>query len=275
MQNDDAFNERAQGIAFRNFDNVGKRDTTMTNTDTQAAATKTKLSPLQSLQAELKKKSAVFVVASDEQADFGELLGTFQEDELEDWTIGAPESFDTLAITQPENGKARLVSIADMDTALNDPAVRKWAYNRYVSRCVNVAKSDEATKDQFRTPAGPIGAAYDMSAFDFQVEIWLDWLHDQGLKSVRQRSLRTALSNAATAASSFPKVAQEGWVALIGRMSARAEKHGHDTSIFQHWLATRDLQRDTGMPIEFNFTDDPETADEAAETADATEGATS
>lgn len=229
------------------------------------APAKAKLTPLQELQAELKKKSAVFVLAGDEQADFGELIGTFTEDEIEDWTEGAPETFDTLAITQPENGKARLVSIANMETALNDPAVRQWCYSRYVSRCVNVAKSDEASKDQFRTPAGPIGAAYNMDAFLFQVQDWLDWLHGQGLKSVKQRSLRTALSNAATAASSFPKVAQEGWVALIGRMAARAEKNGHDVSIFQHWLATRDLQADTGKPIEFNFADDPEAETEAGE----------
>ncbi len=242
-----------------------------TETATATKAEKVKLSPLESLQAELKKKSAVFVLKTEDQADFGELLGEFNEDEIEDWTVGAPETFGTLAITTPENGKPRLVSIADMETALSDPAVRNWAYSRYVSRCVNVAKSDEATKDQFRTPAGPIGAAYNMEAFEFQVDLWLEWLHDQGLKSVRQRSLRTALSNAATAASSFPKVAQEGWQALIHRMSARAEKHGHDVSIFQHWLATRDLQKDTGTPIEFNFADDPETAEEQAE---AKEGAT-
>lgn len=247
----------------------------MSNTDTQVAANAAsdkpaKLSPLQELQAELKKKGATFVLGNEPQTDFSELLGTFTEDEIEDWTEGAPETFDTLAITQPENGKPRLVSIADMETALNDPAVRNWCYNRYVSRCVNVAKSDEASRDQFRTPAGPIGAAYNMDAFMFQVGDWLDWLHDQGLKSVRMRSLRTALSSAATAASSFPKVAQQGWVALIGRMAARAEKHGHDTSIFQHWLATRDLTADTGKPIEFSFADDPEAAEEAK---DATTGA--
>lgn len=239
-----------------------------TQTATLVTTAKVKLSPLESLQAELKKKSAVFVLGSDDQADFGELLSTFSEDAMEDWTEGAPETFDTLAITQPENGKARLVSIADMETALNDPAVRNWAYSRYVSRCVNVAKSDEATKDQFRTPAGPIGAAYNMEAFEFQVGDWLEWLHDQGLKSVRQRSLRGALASAPTAASSFPKVSQEGWVALIGRMSARAEKHGHDVSIFQHWLATRDLQKDTGTPIEFKFSDDPEAMEEASTETD-------
>lgn len=210
--------------------------------------------PAMKSRARLEKVGKLFLSTNAEMKILEELTDAKNPNyigEFKDWTNKAPESFTNAAIVlTSDESEMRLVAIADKQSALSDPIVQDYLYERYVARVLNAAKDPDNYEALFVTIGGPLGAGGDNQAYRFQAKAWVEVLHRIGLKNAAARSLENALQSAANARATFPRFKEEDWSRLIAQMAANAEKHGYSTAWFAHVAATRDLEKDKGEAVQ-------------------------
>lgn len=219
------------------------------------------------------KKDKVVALANDDQEAFANLVLSFG-DNVKDWTDGADNKvFTGLALTKSENGRIAFIPLASEEEVFADPIVRKALLRIYYNKVVNAATEDDATAAQFLTVAGCFKQKFDLDAFKFLAKPFTKFLREQGLSGVTNMSLRQSFASAAFAKTQFPRTTDEQWVKILGMAKAIASKNGYETSIYDHWEATRAVQTaDTSiLNLDFaklHFGDDSE-ADDGEENATA------
>jgi hypothetical protein len=112
---------------------------------------------------------------------------------------------------------------------------------------------DETNPASFLTIAGAFKQKFDLDAYKFQAKVLTKILRDQGLSGVTNKSLQMAFASSAFAATQFPRVKEGDWDRIIGLAEAMASKHGYDTSIFDHWKATRAVASGDTSELELDF----------------------
>lgn len=198
------------------------------------------------------KKDKIVALSNDNQEAFAEVVGKIGE--FKDWTEGAdPKTFTGLALVRSENQSIRLIPIASKEAALNDAVVAAAFYKWYVNRVVNAGTEDDAQAAQFITIAGNFKTKFDLDAFKFQAKVLTKFLREKGLSGITNNSLRMSFSSAAFAKTQFPRVPDDAWDKLLGIAEAQAQKNNYDTSIFDHWKATRAVQSADLGEIELDF----------------------
>lgn len=212
--------------------------------------------PVLDARAKLEKSGKLFFTTASDMTLLAALLDTDNADAIKsykDWTQKAPkEGFDNASLveTSDDAGETRFIAIASKQTALSDPAVQDYLYDRYVARVMNVARDPESYEAMFATASGMLGGSgIDNIAYRFQAKDWVEVLHQIGMKNAQVRNLETAIQNAAFARATFSRFKPEQWAKLIQQMAANAAKNGHSTAWFDHALANRDLESDTGEEI--------------------------
>lgn len=198
------------------------------------------------------KKGKMIVLKTDNQEaflDFTSKLATYQ-----DLASQAPASFTGgYAMVETEKKLNRLIALPSMEDVFSDPITMKALYKMYVSRKVSLASDDDANPADFITVAGGFKQKFDLEAFKFQAKTLSKFLRDMGLSGVTNSSLRLAFMSEAFAASQFPRLGKDKWDKLLGVAEAMAAKHGYDTSIFDHWKATRAVASADTSEIELDF----------------------
>lgn len=198
------------------------------------------------------KKGKVVALSTDDQEAFAEFAGSISS--LTDWTEGVDaDVFTGLAIVKADNQRIVLIPIASEEAAFSDPIVRKAMYRQYVNKVVNAASDDDATAAQFITVAGNFKQKFDLDAFKFQAKVLTKFLRSQGLSGITNNSLRMSFQSAAFAKTQFPRVDAEAWDKIIGIAETQAQKNGYDTSIFDHWKATRNVAEADTSELKLNF----------------------
>jgi hypothetical protein len=201
------------------------------------------------------KKGKVVVMKNDNQDAFLEFVSGLSN--YTDLTQQAPASFTGgYAMVETQAQVMRLIALPTMEEAFMDPVVRAALYKMYVNRKVNHATDDDANPADFITVAGGFKQKFDIEAFKFQAKAWTKYLRDRGLTGVTNQSLRLAFQSAAYAKSQFPRMVESNWTKLIEMAKAMAEKHGMETGIFDHWLATRAVASADTSEITLDFGDD-------------------
>lgn len=195
--------------------------------------------PAAELMTKYEKKGKVVALINDDQEAFLEFVNMIGEGNYIDFTTGAPETFTGLAMVKSESGVNRLIAIANEDAALSDLIVRKSLYRSYVNRVANAAEDNDANPAAFITVAGNFKQKFDLDAFKFQAKVLTKFLRSKGLSGVTNNSLRMSFASAAFAKTQFPRISDAAWDAIIGIAEKNAESKGMDTSIFDHWKATR------------------------------------
>lgn len=190
------------------------------------------------------KKGKVVSLVSDNQDKFLDFTALLVDGESNPTFVNYADKADAtlftgLAMVQPETGAARLIPIASEEAVFNDPVARKALYKMYVNRVVNAASDDEANPANFLTVAGSFKQKFDLDAYKFQAKVLTKILREQGLSGVTNKSLQLAFASSAFAETQFPRVKSEDWDKVIALAEGMAAKHGYDTSIFDHWKATR------------------------------------
>jgi hypothetical protein len=203
------------------------------------------------------KKGKVVSLVSDDTDAFISFAGLFTDENgaptYKDYTDKLGAEFDGMALVKTENEQLRLIGIASMEAALSDPTVRKALYKVYVSRVVNNAQDDETNPASFLSIAGAFKQKFDLDAFKFQQKVLTKILREQGLSGVTNKSLQMAFASTAFALTQFPRVKEGDWDKLIGMAEGMAAKHGYDTSIFDHWKATRAVASGDTSELELDF----------------------
>lgn len=82
---------------------------------------------------------------------------------------------------------------------------------------------------------------FDLEAWDDLAPKYLKMLREEKHLSISKMFFRNVLSNAAHAKFHYPKVSQEIWEKTILFLIKQAQIKQYDTSLFEHWLATRDV----------------------------------
>lgn len=209
------------------------------------------------------KKDKIVALSNDDQEAFAEVVGKIGE--FKDWTEGVDvKIFTGLALARAENQSIRLIPIASKEAMMADPTVMNALYKLYVSRTVNAACEDDAQASQFVIVAGNFKQRFDLDAFKFQAKVLTKFLREKGLSGITNNSLRMSFASAAFAKTQFPRVDETAWDKLIGIAEAQAVKNGYDTSIFDHWKATRAVQSADLGAIELDFAELVKAEDEAA-----------
>lgn len=204
------------------------------------------------LQERFGKKDKVVALSNDDQEAFAEFVGKVGN--YVDWTEGVdPNTFTGLALVKSENHTVRLIPIASEEAVFSDAVVRKSLYRLYVNKVVNAAGEDDAQASQFIIVSGNFKQKFDLDAYKFQAKVLTKFLRSQGLSGITNNSLRMAFSSSAFAKSQFPRVDDDAWNKILGIAEAQAQKNGYDTSIFDHWKATRAVQSADTSVLALNF----------------------
>jgi len=194
------------------------------------------------LKERFEKKNKVVALANDDQEVFVSLVGQYG-DNVKDWTDGADAKvFTGLALTKSDNGSIRLLPVASEEEVFNDPTVRKALYRYYVNKVVNAGMEDDAQASQFLVVAGNFKQKFDLDAFNFMAKPFTMILRKQGLSGITKVSLRQSFASAAFAKTQFPRTTDAQWEEILKMAKAIAVKNNLDTSIFEHWEATRKVQ---------------------------------
>jgi hypothetical protein len=198
------------------------------------------------------KKGKVVALSSDDQDVFTDFASGIQS--LTDWTEGVDANvFTGLAVVKADNQRIALIPIASEEAVFADPIVRKALYRLYVNKVVNAAGEDDAVASQFLTVAGNFKQKFDLDAFKFQAKVLTKFLRGQGLSGITNNALRMSFQSAAFAKTQFPRVDAEAWDKIIGIAEAQAQKNGYDTSIFDHWKATRSVTAADTSVLKLDF----------------------
>lgn len=246
------------------------------DTSKVADAVSAEAAPEDALFSKYENKSKAIVYAGEDTTAFLQMIDKHfgETNPYKDWTTGAPEGFDTIAMVATENGENRLISVANQDTAFADPIVRKALYRLYVNKFVNLAASDEGEPSKFVLVNGAYRATYSADGFDFIARDLLKYLHSQNVVGINKAGLKLSFSNAAYAKVQFPRVPENGWTVLLERSKKVASDAGYDVSLFDHWIATRALKEADESEIELDFDElDNVLAHDETETAPATAAA--
>lgn len=187
-------------------------------------------------------------------AAFKALATAMLKDAKSDWTEKAPNYFSTVALVQPDDEKLppRLIGISDREHVFSDPVVAQRLYQSYVSRVVSAAAKDDADPADFVTTGGTYRQAFDMTSFQFQAGAVVRALKDQGVAGMTSKLLRLSLENAAYARSMFPRITDQSWEMIFNLMIGNATQRNLDTSIFAHWLQTRQVKVETGAALDLS-----------------------
>lgn len=216
-------------------------------------------------------KDKVVALANDDQEAFVNFVDTLKTHDgkpaYEDWTLNTDQKvFTGLALVRSESGVNRLIAIASEDAAFADPVVRKAIYKMYVNRVVNSAADDEANPASFITIAGCFKVKFDLDAFKSIQRAMTKYLRDTvGLRGMTNSALRNSFASEAFAKTQFPRMPGKAWEKIISIAQAMAEKAGHNTSIFDHWKATRLVQSADTSEIKFDFDHAEDEVEEIAE----------
>lgn len=193
------------------------------------------------LQARYAKKEKVVCLANDDQEAFIGFASKIGEANYKDWSQELDtDTFNGFAMVLTDETKVnRLIGIASEDAVFADPIARKALYKMYVNRVVNAAAEPDATPDRFVIVSGCFKQKFDIEAFKFQAKAFVHLLREQNVTGINNKSLQMAFASDAFARTQFPRVAPENWEMLLGIAKKNAENRGFDTSIFDHWTATR------------------------------------
>jgi len=93
------------------------------------------------------------------------------------------------------------------------------------------------TLEQFLAPSS---RGETLAAFREVQSLFVAALKKKGAKKMTAVLLRQVCESAAFAEAEFPATPQEAWVNIINTMKAKAATKGHDGSLFDHWIETRD-----------------------------------
>jgi hypothetical protein len=230
--------------------------------------------PAAELFARYEKKGKVVCLANDDQEAFVSFTDMLGAANYQDWTKGAPENMTGLAMVQSESKVNRLIAIANEETALADPVVRKALYRIYVNRVANAAEDNDANPAAFLVTAGNFKLKFDLDAFKFQAKVLTKFLRSKGLAGVTNNSLRMSFASAAFAKTQFPRISDDGWNKIIAIAEKNAENKGMDTSIFDHWKATRAVQTADTSEIALDFGELEEDVDAIGTDGEETKGTT-
>lgn len=202
----------------------------------------------------LNKKDKIFVTANDDQEAFAALVGELG-DNVKDWTAGADETlFTGMGLARSENGRLVLIPIASEEAAFSDPVVRKAMYKLYRNKVLNAATDDESQQSQFITVAGLFKQKFDVEGFNGIQKAFVKFLKKSGLVGINKNALRQSFQSSAFALTQFPRTTKEQWQELLKMAKAIAKKNELDTSIFEHWEATRDVQSADTSTLNLDFT---------------------
>jgi hypothetical protein len=211
------------------------------------------------------KKDKLVALANDDQEIFAEVVGKLGEN-VHDWTEGVDgKIFTGLALAKSESGRMVLIPIASPEAAFSDPAVRAALYKLYVNRVVNSATEDDAQASQFITVGGNFKQKFDVDAFKFLAKPFVSFLRGQGLTGITINGLRQAFASQAFAQTQFPRTTKDQWEKIIGMAEALAKKNDKDTSIYDHWKATRDVQTADTSTLNLDFAKLQEAEDDLEE----------
>lgn len=200
------------------------------------------------------KKEKVVALATDDQDVFAEFVSTFADGSYKDWTVDVDtKTFTGLAIVQSDNKSIRLIPLASREAFAADTAAFNAAYKWYINRVVNAAMEDDAQQSQFVIVAGTLKQKFELDAFNFQSKVLTKFLREQGLSGITKASLRMSFASAAFAKTQFPRVDATAWDAIIGIAEKQAAKNNYDTSIFDHWKATREVQSADTTTLKLDF----------------------
>lgn len=224
---------------------------------------------LAELKERFNKKDKLVALPDDDQEAFADVVSSFADGVVKDWTNDVDASlFTGMALAKAENGRVVLIPVASMEAAFNDPTVRAALYRYYVNRVVNEATSDDAQASQFITVAGCFKQKFDLDAFKFLAKAFVKKLREQGLRGITINGLRQAFASQAFAATQFPRTTKEQWQRILDMAEAFAKHSNKDTSIYEHFKATRDVQEADSSPLKLDFSGfgfSDETADETVE----------
>lgn len=216
------------------------------------------VAPATELMERFEKKGKVVALPTDNQDDFIDFTGLFNDNEGKPTYVNWAEKADAaiftgMAMVKPETGAPRLIGIASEEAVFADPASRKALYKMYVNRVVNQAGDDEVNPANFLTVGGCFKQKFDLEAFKFQAKMLTMVMRKQGLSGVTNKSLQLAFASAAFAKTQFPRVKDADWDKVIASAEQIAQKHGYETSIFEHWKATRAIASGDTSELELNL----------------------
>lgn len=236
------------------------------------AAAASAATEMQELKDKFSKKDKLVALANDDQELFIQLVSSFAEGVVTDWTNDVDAStFTGLGLAKSENGQIRLIPVANMDAAFADPTVRHALYKSYVNRVINTAMDDEAAASQFITVGGCFKQAFNLDAFKFIAKPFVKKLREQGLRSITIPGLRMAFASQKFADITFPRTTQTQWEQILGMAESFAKQNEQDTSIFDHWRAVRNVAEADDSELKLDFTgftlDDTKDEDEAKKPA--------
>lgn len=185
------------------------------------------------------------------------------------WTEKAPESWEGVAIVNTKGKKGeqhvvqtRVIKFPDMETVFADNGMRSMLYDRYISLLVRAVSHPEAEEAAFASIGGP-WAEEGNKAYTFQAEAWVSLMlakseDPEALKKLlNTRTLKAALESAEYAKARFSGVPQTRWVTILNAMKSKAVQAGFSPSMFDHYLATRDMVADA-KKIAVNLDDNTE-----------------
>ncbi len=215
------------------------------------------------------KKDKIFVGANDDQTAFAALVTELGAN-IHDFTQGADENtFTGMGLAKSENGRIALIPLASEEAVFADPVVRKALYKLYRNKVLNAATDDESTAAQFITVAGLFKQKFDIEGFNGIAKAFIKFLKKSGLIGINKNSLRQSFQSTAFALTQFPRTTKEQWQQLLEMAKAIAKKNELDTSIFQHWQDTRDVQSADTSVLKLDFAkfgvDEDEDEDEPTE----------
>lgn len=239
-------------------------------TDTNNAAVSNDAAEHETAIAELKekfaKKDKLVALPDDDQELFAEVVSSFADGVVKDWTNDVDaNAFTGMALAKAENGRVVLIPVASMEAAFSDATVRAALYRYYVNRVVNEATSDDAQASQFITVAGCFKQKFDLDAFKFLAKAFVKKLREQGLRGITINGLRQAFASQAFAATQFPRTTKEQWQRILDMAEAFAKHSNKDTSIYEHFKATRDVQEADTSPLKLDFSEFGSMGDETEE----------
>ena len=83
---------------------------------------------------------------------------------------------------------------------------------------------------------------FDLEAWKFYSKPFCSMLKDKKDFTISPAALRLVFSNAAIAKRDHPKIAQSTWEGMLVRLMQTAKAANFDTTLFEHWLTTRDQE---------------------------------
>lgn len=205
------------------------------------------------LKATFDKKDKLRVSANDDQEAFIGLVGQLG-DNVKDWTAGADDkTFTGLGLAKSENGRVVLIPLASEEAIFSDPVVRKFLAKVYLNKVLNAATDDESEQAQFITVSGCFKQKIDLEGFNGIAKAFVKFLKKSGLIGINRNSLRQSFQSSAFALTQFPRTTKEQWEELLQMAIALAKKNDLDTSIFDHFIATRDVKSADTSILKLDF----------------------